>query len=82
MAKLNLFGFLKESFSEDNGNPSSMRIVTILVVGVVLFNWTWFNIQSGTLTGFGYEELIALLGPLGLKAYQKGSEAPANEESK
>jgi len=70
-----LTGFLGNIVSEDNGNASSMRIITLIIVGTVLFNWTYHNITTGTLTGFDYNELIALLGPLGFKVWQKGKES-------
>jgi len=71
---MNVFGFFKSAFSEDNGNPSSMRIITLLIVSVVLFNWTFYNIQNNVLTVLDYNQLLAILGPLGFKALQKNSE--------
>ena len=72
---MNLTQFISSIVSEDNGSPSTMRIATLLIIAVVLFNWTYFNIQSGGITSFGQEDLIALLGPLLFKGWQKGKES-------
>jgi len=79
---MTLFEFVRTSFSEDNGNPSSMRFFVFLIIAVILFNWTYHNIQTGTFTSLSYEEIFALLGPLGFKAYQKGSEVKPQNENK
>ena len=69
---------IEKIFTEDNGNPSTMRVLVFIVVCTVLFNWTYYNITTGTLTSFEMNELGALLGPFFFKAYQKGKEAKAN----
>jgi len=69
-----IFGALTGIFSEDNGNLSFMRVVTGMIVVVILFNWTWMNIKTGTLTPLGYEDLVGILGPLLIKMGQKGME--------
>lgn len=66
--------FLEQIFTEDNGNASAMRVIVFMIVSTVLFNWTYFNITTGTLTGFELQELGALLGPLAFKTWQKGKE--------
>lgn len=68
--------FLMKMLAEDNGNVSTMRILTAVIIVVVLFNWTYFNMTSGQLTGFSWEDLFALIGPLLAKGYQKGKETP------
>jgi len=77
---VNLKGFLKTSLSEDNGNPSSMRGLVALVVVVVLFNWTWINISTGTLVSFDWQDLMVIVGPLLAKGYQKGKELGGKDE--
>jgi len=79
---MTLFEFINKTFSEDNGNPSSMRLITFIIIVVVLFNWTYHNIQTGTISALSYQEILALLGPLGIKAYQKGSEVKPDNENK
>ena len=66
--------------SEDNGHFSSMRLIVMLIVVVVLFNWTWHNITTGTLTSFDWQDLMVVIGPLIAKAWQKGKEGK-NESS-
>ena len=66
---------LKACMSEDNGNLSTMRVLTFLIVGVILFNWTFFNIANNTLASFSWQDMAVVLGPLFAKAFQKGKEA-------
>ncbi len=66
--------FLKTIISEDNGNPSTMRILAFAIAGVILFNWTYFNIQSGAMSTLDYQQLIGILSPLLLKGWQKDKE--------
>ena len=65
---------LKAVISEDNGNLSTMRILTFLIVGVILFNWTFFNLANNTLSSFAWQDMAVVLGPLFAKAFQKGKE--------
>ena len=65
---------LKEFLSEDNGNLSTMRIIILFVIFVVMFNWTWINIVTGTIVSFSWPDFRVILGPLFAKAYQKGKE--------
>ena len=65
---------MKNFMSEDNGNLSTMRILVFLIVGVILFNWTWFNITNNTLASFSWQDMAVVLGPLFAKAFQKGKE--------
>jgi hypothetical protein len=67
------FGFL-DFLREDNGNMSTMRIVTMFIVFVMMGNWTYFNIVSGTMTSFSWENLMVIVAPLIAKGYQKSSE--------
>ena len=65
---------IKKILSEDNGNPSTMRYLTMFIVVVVLFNWTYITIKTGNLAGFDWQEIGLIIGPLVAKAYQKGKE--------
>jgi len=75
-----IIGKVRESLSEDNGNLSSMRILTALVVVVVLGNWTYINVTTGVLHGFDWQDLGVILGPLGAKTWQKGKEGGKADE--
>lgn len=66
--------FLKEMLSEDNGNISTMRILAFFIIAVVMFNWTWINIATGSIISFDWADLGLILGPLFAKGYQKGRE--------
>jgi len=67
-------GAVKQIISEDNGNLSSMRILSALIIVIILGNYTYFNIRNGSMGVFDMKDLIAMLGPLGIKMLQKGKE--------
>ena len=60
-----------QMFQEDNGQFSAMRVLVFVIVGTVLFNWTYFNLKSGQLSGFDWADLMVVVGPLLAKAAQK-----------
>ena len=66
--------YLKEILSENDGNLSTMRIMVFFIIFVVMFNWTWINIATGTLISFDFADLGLIIGPLFAKGYQKGKE--------
>lgn len=74
-----LLSGLKNLISEDNGNPSSMRILAFIVILIVLGNWTYFNITHNTIASFDWEEISIILGVLGIKGYQKSKEEVIKE---
>ena len=66
-----------EFFQDSAGNNSLMRAVVFLIVAVILFNWTWINIKTGTFTPEewevmqkhpenGVKELVKMRGLSGL----------------
>ena len=65
---------IKSTLSDDNGNLSSMRILTTLIIVVFLFNWTYYNITQGKLAPFGWAEMSTMVGALCAKAWQKDKE--------
>jgi hypothetical protein len=69
-SELGVLDFLRE----DNGNMSTMRIVTMFIVFVMMGNWTYFNIVSGVMNSFSWENLMVIVAPLIAKGYQKSSE--------
>jgi len=73
---------IKNMISEDNGNPSSMRILAFLVILIVMGNWTYFNITHNTISSFDWQEISMILGVLGIKGYQKSKEEKIIKEVK
>ena len=69
---------LKEMLSEDNGNLSMMRVVSTIIPLIIVGTWAWISITNGQLVSFDIPDVIAVLGPLGAKAYQKGKETGAS----
>jgi hypothetical protein len=61
-------------FKEKNGNISTMRVMSALVIITVLFNWTYHNVTTGAYTPLNLPEVIAMIGTLGAKALQRGQE--------
>jgi len=74
-----LFAFIGKSNCEDNGNPSNVRILTMYSVGMIVPSMCFVLIycafkQPGlTVALFGVMSGI-VIGALGIKALQKGSE--------
>lgn len=67
-------GNISDLIKEDSGKLSSMRVLVYLIVSVVLFNWTWFNINHDTIANFDWQEIGLIVGTLWVKAHQKGNE--------
>lgn len=65
---------IKQAVSEDNGNMSSMRLLVSAIIITILFNWTYINIIEQDLNQFDWASVMALIGPLLAKGYQKGNE--------
>lgn len=74
-----MFEMFKKILSEDNGNLSTMRVLTAFIIVVVLLNWTYANIKTGNMAGFSWEEISLIIGPLFAKAYQKEKETAPEE---
>jgi len=82
---MSLFEFIRKANSEDNGNPSSMRVNTMWMVF-----WFVLVLSFGFVVAvFKYEGIIisfavllvgAVLGALGIKKSQKGKEKSSNEQ--
>jgi len=71
--------FLARILSEDNGNPSSMRMITALICLIVMLTWSYTCIKQGQLLPLDIEQIGLVLGALGLKTFQKGKEKPKTE---
>lgn len=77
--------FLKAMFREKDGTPSSMRLLVAVVVVVLLGNWTMANMaalydalwqggRAGLEVSLQMADVVALVGSLGAKGYQKKNE--------
>ncbi len=66
---------LRQILSEDNGNPSTIRVVAIIVPLVIIGTWSWNCISTGTMIGFEGFDLLALIGAPAAKVMQKSKEA-------
>ena len=68
--------FLSQALSESNGNPSTMRLLTLFVVIAVVGTWAEVSIQCKALQPLSYEQVLLVLGAMGAKVLQKGKELP------
>jgi len=74
MATFGIGNTVRQLFSEDNGNLSSMRVLSGIVVVTVLGTWAAHCLQNNVLVGFDYQDIGLILGAMGVKAYQKKNE--------
>jgi len=70
-----MFNFIGRAFSEDNGNPSSTRMLTAFVVVSIISVWGYVSIIKGEIAPLPTEAVVAIVGALGAKVWQKGKEA-------
>lgn len=68
--------WLSQLLSETDGNPSTMRFATMIIVLAVMANWTYLTIHTGQMQNLTPEQLGLLLGTLGIKAFQRKAEQP------
>ena len=66
--------FLFRALAESDGNPSSMRLATFVVVGSIMAGWLYVTIHTGELQPLTTEHVGLVLGTLGVKAWQRGKE--------
>jgi hypothetical protein len=68
---------LQKIYSDDGGNPSSMRLLVAFVVAAQVLVWAYCSIKSGVLQPLALENTASIIGPLAVQAWQKGKEIPA-----
>jgi hypothetical protein len=66
--------FLKAMLSENNGNPSSIRLVGVLGPLIVLGTWAYISISTGEMVTPEGWDMLMLLGLPAAKVWQKGKE--------
>lgn len=74
--------FLVTALSGMSGEPSTMRLATIIIVTCVMGTWMVTSIQNGIMVPLDKELVYLVLGTLGVKAWQRGKEtSPATSET-
>lgn len=66
--------FLAKIFTDDGGNPSSVRLVSAISSLAVVGTWAYTSIQTLTIQPLDLSAAAVALGSLGLKVLQKGKE--------
>lgn len=74
--------FLTQMLSGMSGEPSTMRVLTTIVVVAIMGAWLVVSIQKNELQPLSYEQVGVVLGALGLKAWQRGKEGDPAEPPK
>lgn len=69
---------LFDIFSEDNGTPSSIRLMSAYVVLNTMLNWTYIIVKTGLWVDPTYNMIFLILSALGMKAWQKKYERRGN----
>lgn len=62
-------------FTDDAGNLSSTRVFTAVIIAVVLFNWTYATVRSGSWQPLDLDATLTLAGALAAKVCQKFAES-------
>lgn len=62
---------IKEMLVENDGSVSLMRVVVLMIVLAVLVNWVFLTVHTGQRQDFGMDQIVMVLGALGLKVCQK-----------
>ncbi|MFP5213071.1 MAG: hypothetical protein ACLGPL_06795 [Acidobacteriota bacterium] len=68
---------LSKIFSDNSGNPSSMRLFVAIIVSVVLGTWSFCCIKSGAFIQPDLGFVGTLVGVLGVQQVQKRAELKA-----
>ena len=63
--------FIRKMMSDDNGNPSSTRVMTAFVVINIMLVWTLANLRSDKWIPMDFETIAFLATLLGAKLVQK-----------
>lgn len=73
---------LSALMSDNSGNPSSMRVAALGVVGAILGPWAYVTCHTGVVQPLSTEHVGLVLGALAAKAYQKVTEGKTDGETK
>lgn len=66
-----MFENIKALIADAKGAPSSMRVLSFLVITDVMLVWTYLCISTGVFITLSYDMILLILGVLGVKAYQR-----------
>jgi len=80
-----IFGFLGKALSEDNGLPSSARLIVFIsffvLIPCIAFALVYTFLTAKDISVSVLTAVLAFLSSLfGIKAYQKGKEVKADQE--
>jgi hypothetical protein len=67
--------YLHKLISDADGEPSTMRVCVLLIVGGFMFVWCWLSIKTGQFAQPPGSMISLLIGALGCKSAQSWAEA-------
>ena len=66
--------WIKTLVADNNGDPSTMRVATLLVILAVLGNWVFLTMHTGQQQPLDWQQVGLVLGSLTAKTVQTGIE--------
>ncbi len=66
--------WIKTLVADNNGDPSTMRVATLLVIIAVLGNWVFLTVHTGQQQPLVWQQVGLVLGSLTAKTVQAGIE--------
>ena len=70
--------FLAKALAESDGNPSTMRLATVLIAGAIIAGWLYVTVKTAIIQPLTPEHVAMVLGSLGIKAWQRGKETTSS----
>lgn len=74
--------FFRRAFSEDNGNPSTMRLLAFIGPMIILLTWSSNCLLTKTFVPIDTQTLATLAVLVGGKVWQKGQELTGQVNAK
>jgi len=66
--------WIQNLVSDPSGDPSTMRVATLMIVAAVLAQWLYLTFHTGQAQPLDWQQVGLVVGALGAKAFQVGKE--------
>lgn len=77
-----MVSWINRLFSDENGAPSSTRVMNFIVIIVVMGNWTYCNITNGVFNPLDLGSVSAICGGFAFQSCNKFAERRTRFPSK